>query len=170
MFRALWGRPLKAVSAVATALLLGIAALEAVVLPRHLLGGWPWLVATFLPLLILAGSLPFVVRGYVLSPGRLQVQRLLWRTEIPLESLSRAWASPEATSGSLRLFGNGGLFSFTGLFRNKRLGTYRAFFTDATRAVALELPGRNVVVSPESPAEFLAQLQRLCPSAEVLRP
>src|SRR5688572_4245788 len=123
-FRAPWGQPLKLVSLFATVLLVGISTLEAFVLPRQLLGGWPWLVGTFMPLLILVASLLFVVRGYSLSPGLLHVQRLLWSTKIPLESLRSAWASPDATSGSLRLLGNGGLYSSTGIFRNSRLGTY----------------------------------------------
>jgi hypothetical protein len=168
-FKAPWGRTLKVVSAVGTLFLTGIAALEAAVIPRDLLGGWPWAVATFLPLLILAASMLFVVRGYSLSPNLLQVQRLLWRTQIPLESLHRAWASPDATAGSFRLFGNGGLYSFTGIFRNKRLGAYRSFVTDSRRAVVLELAGRTLVVTPESPDELLAQLQLICPTAEVAR-
>lgn len=35
--------------------------------------------------------------------------------------------SPEAIRGSVRTWGNGGFFSFTGLFWNRELGNYRAF-------------------------------------------
>lgn len=162
-FAAPWGRWLKVMSLAGTALLGGVALLQVVVLPRDLLGGWPWLTGTFLPLGILAVCPLFVVRGYSLSPGRLHVQRLLWETVVPLDSLRSAWAAPDAMSGSLRLFGNGGLFSITGLFRSPRLGSYRAFVTDPRLAVVLDLGDRKVVVTPESPDAFLAQLQLVCP-------
>jgi hypothetical protein len=163
--RAPWGRSLRAVSFLATALLLGIALLEAFAIPRHLLGGWPWAAATFLPLLILFASLLFAVRSYSLENNMLRVRRLFWHTDISLNSLTSAWASPEAMSGSLRLFGNGGLYSITGIFRNARLGTYRAFATDPRCAVVLELSPRKVVITPEDPDSFVRHLQPLCPSA-----
>jgi hypothetical protein len=53
------------------------------------------------------------------------------------------------------LFGNGGLFSFTGLFRNRSLGTYRAFLTDLHRTVVLHFSKRTVVLSPSAPDDFV---------------
>ena len=169
-FTAPWGTFVRSVSAGATVLLAGIAVLEARVIPRDLLGGWPWWLGVSLPAAILLISLLFVVRGYSLGAGVLYIQRLLWQTELPLESLQAAWASPDAMSGSLRLFGNGGLYSLTGLFRNSRLGNYRAFATDPKRAVVLELERRKVVVTPDSPVDFLRQLQLVCPRATVSQP
>jgi len=60
--------------------------------------------------------------------------------------------------GSIRTFGNGGLFSFTGFYRNRLLGAYRAFVTDPRQAVVLRFPKRNVVVSPGAPEEFVRDL------------
>ncbi len=45
--------------------------------------------------------------------------------------------------GSLRLFGNGGMFSITGLYRNRALGNYRAFVTDLKKTVVLRFMKRN---------------------------
>lgn len=56
---------------------------------------------------------------------------------------------------SIRTFRNGGLFSFTGFFRNKALGAYRAFVTDPHQTVVLHFPNRTVLVSPSAPAEFV---------------
>ena len=56
---------------------------------------------------------------------------------------------------STRTFGNGGLFSFTGFFRNKALGAYRAFVTDPHQTVVLHFPTRTVVVSPSAPEQFV---------------
>lgn len=55
----------------------------------------------------------------------------------------------------LRLCGNGGLFSFSGWFRNRALGVYRAFVTDPHRTVVLRYPRRPIVLSPSSPEEFV---------------
>jgi hypothetical protein len=73
----------------------------------------------------------------------------------------------EATSKSLRLFGNSGFFCIAGLFSNRKLGRYRAFATDPQRAVVLELPARKVVVTPENPWQFLAALRTRYPEAEI---
>ena len=74
------------------------------------------------------------------------------------EGLQSADLQPGALRGSLRLFGNGVLFSFTGLFWNRTLGKYRAFLTDPKRAVVLRLPPRTVVVSPDRPEQFVAEI------------
>src|SRR6185436_1056036 len=143
----------------ATVFLLGMAAFQGTILPRGLLGGWPWFMATGLPVLIVVLSALFVVRRYTIDGGVLRIRRLLWDTVVPLDSLRRAWSSPEAMRGSLRLFGNGGLFSITGLFRNRPLGYYRAFAMDPKLSVVLDFPDRKVVITPESPERFLEQLR-----------
>ncbi len=65
---------------------------------------------------------------------------------------------PDALRGSIRLFGNGGMFSFTGLFRSPKLGRYRAYVTDPARTVTLRFADRVVVVSPSDPAAFVRDL------------
>jgi len=166
-FRAPWSALVRVVSLAGTLLLGGITAVQFVMLPSPPPVAWGLRWTLALPAAILVGCALFTVRGYELAPRRLRVRRLLWSTEIPLEDLRRAWASPEAMRGSWRLFGNGGLFSITGLFRNARLGTYRAWATDRTRAVVLELPRRPVVVTPDSPEAFLRALERCCPGVEL---
>lgn len=162
-FRAPWSATVRIVSIVGTLLLGAIGAFQLVALPSPPPVAWALRWTLALPAAILVGSALFTVRGYELGPRRLRVRRLIWSTEVPLEGLRRAWASPEAMSGSWRLFGNGGLFSITGLFRNARLGTYRAFAMDRKRAVVLELPRRPVVVTPDSPEAFLLEVERSCP-------
>lgn len=105
----------------------------------------------------------FVVSGYELAGHALRVRRLLWTTSLSLDGLRSAWHDPSAMKCSLRLFGNGGLFSVTGLYRNRALGRYRAFVTDPARAVVLLLHNRVVVVSPSDPAAFLDQLRGAFP-------
>jgi hypothetical protein len=61
---------------------------------------------------------------------------------------------------SVRLWGNGGFFSFTGFYFNRLLGRYRAWVTDPRRVVVLRFPARTVVISPAEPEEFILDLQR----------
>jgi len=68
---------------------------------------------------------------------------------------------PNATEKSIRTFGNGGLFSFSGFYHNKTLGTYRAWITDSKQTVVLAFPKRTVVISPVPPDDFVQELMSL---------
>lgn len=155
-FDAPWGTSLRWMTAVTVAVLLALAAFGAATS-----GGdaYRLLALTVLPLAILLGAIPFSILGYRITGDFLLIRRPLWTTRVDLCGLREVRADPKAMSGSLRLFGNGGLFSFTGRFRNSSLGSYRAWVTDPARAVVLELPGRTVVVSPDRPAEMAGILR-----------
>lgn len=114
-----------------------------------------------LPLAILVGSVLFTIRGYELSGSELWIRRLWWSTVVDLGGLEAVAADPAATRGSIRTFGNGGLFSFSGWFRNKTLGSYRAWITDHRNAVVLRFPRRTLVVSPSDPAAFVERVKQL---------
>ena len=158
-FDAPWAKIVKLVSVVASAILLFVV----YDVGRRVAGGWLWYLVVAGPLLILVGALLFTVRGYLLEPTRLLVQRLLWSTPIDLDGLKEVRHDPGAMKRSLRLFGNGGLFAIAGLFSNKRLGRYRAFATDPERSVVLDFGDRKIVVTPGEPAEFVRRLHELRP-------
>ncbi|HYA37682.1 MAG TPA: PH domain-containing protein [Candidatus Methylomirabilis sp.] len=122
------------------------------------------------PSLILVLAVLYVVKGYTLDATSLCVQRLLWSTRIQLEGLDRAWYDSSAMTRSLRVFGNGGLFSITGIFQNGRIGRYRAFVTDPRQAVVLRSPSRVVVLSPADPRAFLGYVRTMFPRATVGEP
>ena len=65
---------------------------------------------------------------------------------------------PRAMRKSLRTCGNGGFFSFTGFYWSKSLGAYRAYVTDLQRTVVLHYNKRTVIVSPDSPEDFIREL------------
>lgn len=117
-----------------------------------------------LPPLAVAIALFFMIRGYELHDDRLEIRRLLWATRVPLAGLERAWHDPRAMERSIRLFGNSGLFSITGLFQGREIGRYRAFVTNPRHAVVLRIGRRTVVVSPANPQSFLDALARRHPS------
>jgi hypothetical protein len=111
--------------------------------------------ANFGVLAILGLTAAFSVRGYTVQPGMLLVHRLGWATKIPLNALVSADAEPNATVGSIRVFGIGGAFAFAGKFRNATLGSYRAYVTDPSFCVVLDLGSETVVVTPDSPVRFV---------------
>jgi hypothetical protein len=122
------------------------------------LGHWPLALGVLGPWGILLGSACFTVRGYSLHRGELQIRRWLWTTRKSLHGLRGARWDPGAIRGAWRAAGNGGLFSFSGYYRNRNLGWQRWWVTDPSLAVVLEFGTRTWVVSPGDPAAFVAAL------------
>jgi hypothetical protein len=159
-----WATALKVISVSSTVVLLvlGYVAYRAIPVPSGFTHGFGFGVALVFPAILL-GAFLFSVAGYDLNAGDLYVRRPLWATRVPLAGLRRAYHEPTACRRSLRVFGNGGLYSFTGLYWNRSLGRFRLFGTDLSRAVVLVLEGRTVVVTPENPEAFVAHLRQLHP-------
>jgi hypothetical protein len=154
-FQAPWGNTLRWMTLFSGLLLVTVAALVQFNQPEDARQG-----LAALPLLLLAGAALFIVRRYTIEPNELLIQRLLWVTRLPLAGLQTVTYQPNAMRGSFRLLGNGGMFSITGLYRNRALGNYRAFVTDLKRTVVLRFAKRTVIVSPENPEQFVEELSR----------
>lgn len=156
-YRAPWSNTLKWVSLLVTVLCAGFAVFLwfRFSSPRNL----PWAPYVWpLPLVIMIWCGLFTVRGYSVGPDAILVHRLLWSTRLPLASLESVRYEPDAMRQSIRIFGNGGAYSFSGSYRNRLLGSYRAFVTDLHRTVVLRFPGRTVVISPDAPEQFVSEL------------
>jgi hypothetical protein len=158
-FRAPWSKSLIVASIFATLVCLGVAyafwtlPAEPSFEPVRL-----WL--SLVPLAIILLCALFAVRGYSITNNALLIDRLFWTTRIPLTELQSVKFDPAATHRSIRTFGNGGFFSFTGYFRNKELGSYRAFMTDRRRAVVLRFPSSVIVISPDRPEDFVSTISQ----------
>jgi Bacterial PH domain len=151
-----WPRYLKASSAIVTCL---VAAL--VVFAWRILAALPGTagaiglaIAATITAVPIVGAW-FMVSGYALEGQTLCVRRLVSTTRIPLEGLRAATYEPGACQGALRVFGNGGLYAFTGLYQNSHLGHFRLYGTDLSKSVVLVLPDQTVVVTPEQPQAFV---------------
>jgi len=156
-FGAPWGSQVRVVS---TIIVLVMIAIPVVTLTQKSDPPIPLiLVSTLAPLAVVLVSGLFAVRGYVVSGKRLIVERLGGNKRIDLSDLESIKADPESMKGSIRIFGNTGVFSITGIFRNRRLGTYTAYATDRERAVVLRFPKKIIVVTPDKPQQFIARLQ-----------
>ena len=162
-YEAPWSTSLIVMSVLTTVVCLGASTGAWLILAaRHPSGALGF--AALLPLVILFGAALFTIRGYSISSDSILVHRLLWSTALPRASLESAQVEPDAMRGSLRTFGNGGAFSFTGFYYNKRLGSYRAYVTDPRRTVVLRYANRRVVLSPATPEDFVQYLALAKPS------
>ncbi|MBB4285356.1 PH domain-containing protein [Roseospira goensis] len=93
--------------------------------------------------------------GYTLDGGSLTIHLRRGRKTLGAVACCAPVEAPLAKA--VRLWGNGGLFGFTGLYWSKRLGRYHAWLTDPRRAVRVEMTdGRRVVISPADPTACTA--------------
>ncbi len=154
-FKAPWSIALKRVSTMACVVLASITvgALAA----WRMTGAAEILLVAVLPPLVLLLSALFMVKGYVLTDDQIVVKRLGWMTRLPLDGLKSVAGDQEAMDRSLKLFGSGGVLSYTGLFWNRKIGRYRAFATDPSRSVVLSYPNRKIVITPDDPQRFIVR-------------
>jgi hypothetical protein len=160
-----WSTSLKVMSAISLVILAGVPWLVKRTVPPDAFTNWVVSFVTWACVVVVIGSLLLVIRAYELDRSQLVVHRLLWPTRIDIRGLTRVWHDPAALKGSLRVLGNGGLFSFSGLFYNRALGRYRLFGTDPKRAVVMLMTARAVVVTPEDPDAFIRVVHDLFPDA-----
>lgn len=156
-----WPGWLKVISLVSSLILIGVAYGVAKLMPRAV-----GVVSAWLTLAVLLGSALSVVRSYEVDRNRLSIQRLLWSTVIDIRGLTRVWHDPNGLRGSIRVFGNGGLFSLTGIYWSRALGRYRMFATDPKKFVGMVLPSRKIVVTPADPDAFVREIRALYPNAD----
>jgi len=100
----------------------------------------------------------FTIRGYTLTENELLIQRLLWKTRIPLQGLVSAQVAPDALRAYTCNDGNFELFSFTGYYYSKPFGHFCAFATDFKTPVVLRFEKRKIVISPSEPETFVQRL------------
>ena len=114
-------------------------------------------VAVFVGLVIVG---LFSVIAYEIDGKVLIVRHPLWSTKISLEHLTTATPTPTLAQGlSISWWSTRGIFGMLGYVHKSELGTYRAFITNFRNAVVLRFAsGMPVVVSPDSPAQFVQRL------------
>lgn len=148
-----WPRVLKITTTIGSLLLIGLTVI---------LGAYPvarWVAGA--PFVIWGLCLLYMVRGYRIEDKTLYIKRLFQETKIPLDGLKKVEHRPKALINAQRLLGNGGLFAFTGLFRNQDLGNFRLYATSPKDAVILYLPTQTIVITPANTQGLITKLQFL---------
>jgi hypothetical protein len=167
-FEAPWGTRLKLLTALVVIGLVGVSIASSLAVPQH--DDFLSLIMVASPLVVLLITALFMVRGYILTREALLIRRLGWDSKVALAGLISAEADPKAMAGSMRIFGNGGLFCIVGLFRNKKLGAYRAYATEPRLSVVLKFAKRTIVVTPDRPERFVARIRELGQLREMTSP
>ena len=117
-------------------------------------------IATAVCVLGLIALYAFSPRSYTIDGRMLLVHRLIGAKRIPLTGIRELRAANAADlSGAIRLFGNGGLFGYWGIFSTSKLGTSRWYVTDQNRPVVLITEAKTYVLSPGDVAGFLTAIQ-----------
>ena len=156
-FNAPWGRSLKLATGLCLAIVFGVFMIGLLFEPTNVAY---WRIGMlWIPTTLLIVSYFFSIRNYQVLETKLLIHRVGWKSTIDLADLESVQVDPTAMSKSIRLFGNGGLFCFAGIFRNHKLGRYRAFATSPKNSVILRFPNRTVVVTPEDPDGFAEMIK-----------
>lgn len=133
-----------------------------IALSRHLPARsfWPVALAPWSGLLIIGPVWIFSrIKAYRLTSGELRVVRVKRVNRFALAGLESVEHDKQAMKGAWKTIGNDGLGAITGSFRSKRLGKFEGLLTDAAHAVVLRWPDRTLVVSPERPGAFVAEVR-----------
>ena len=101
--------------------------------------------------------------GYAIDEGRLYIERtLLGPKAIPLVAIRACHPLPRAAlHGTIRLYGTGGLFGWTGRCQAPEMGRFRLYATNLDRLIIVQRHKRRaVVISPADTSGFLTGLRR----------
>ena len=111
-------------------------------------------------ILIVLLAYAYSPRGYEISALTLTVRRLVGNVQVPLDGLREVRpAVREDYRGCLRLWGNGGLFGYYGLFTTSRLGKCTWYVTNRSKAVVVATDSKTALFSPNDPASFIAAVR-----------
>ncbi|TNE33190.1 MAG: hypothetical protein EP349_00035 [Alphaproteobacteria bacterium] len=146
-----WSLSIKIVTILSSVLLLG--------LPLFLLGRVPFNASVFVATFswgIWVCCLLTMIRGFTLTTNLLIIHRPLWDNRFSLEAGATAVRDQNMRKGfTLRVLGNGGLFSGSGYYWNKQTGIFRAFISNQHKAVWIKTPNKTLVISPDDPETFV---------------
>ena len=111
-------------------------------------------------ILVFALSYYFSVTKYEISGNRIVVHRPFDSVTIPKGELTATRIYAKDIRMSIRTFGIGGVFSYTGTFWNSKFGSMTWYVTKMDNAVLL-VDGRSnkTVISPDNPEKFIESLQ-----------
>ncbi|HEY1206433.1 MAG: PH domain-containing protein [Bryobacteraceae bacterium] len=126
------------------------------------------IVIAFLLFLGLCLAYAYSAREYVCEGRSVIVKRLVGDVTIPLDGLREARAAAKDDfCGCMRLWGNGGLFGYYGLFRTTKLGKCTWYVTNRKNAVVLVAESKTVLLSPDDASGFLGAIGAFVAAAPV---
>jgi hypothetical protein len=120
----------------------------------------------FVAIAIVGIAFAFSPRRYIISNGTITVERLFGDAHISLEGISLArTVTKDDLRGCIRLWGNGGLFGYYGLFRTRALGVCSWYVTNRKHGIVVKTASKTVLFSPDDLPGFLASVKSASPPA-----
>jgi hypothetical protein len=109
---------------------------------------------------IIVLSYAYSPRGYAIQERTIVVKRLIGNARISLDGVSELRkADADDFRGCIRLFGDGGLFGYYGLFRTSKLGKCWWYVTNRSNAMIVITGAKTVVISPDDVDGFIAAIR-----------
>jgi len=110
--------------------------------------------------LLLVGVYAWSPLGYSIEGRAIRVHRRSGDAVLPLDDIREARiATAGDLSGCIRLFGNGGLFGYYGLFSTARLGKCTWYVTNRAHTVVVVTARKTALFSPDDMDGFLSAIQ-----------
>ena len=112
-------------------------------------------------LIIYLSAYLFRPQGYIITDEALIIKRSVSPVTILRSNItSTEQLSNNSLSGSIRLFGVGGLFGYFGKFSNRKLGTMTWYATrrNSNVVVVITADQKKIILTPDEPAAFLAAI------------
>lgn len=98
------------------------------------------------------------VKSYSLMENKIIVQMGSYTREYDIDQIQEI-KKPHILFMKLRkIYGNGGLFSYTGLYSYPKIGRFKAFVTNWDHCIILKMRDEQIALSPENYESFLDQI------------
>ncbi len=123
--------------------------------PAVMLAPLVFLVTPVLLLFALRGEAP---TGYTLDDNAVHIERRAGAFTIPLSAIREVRELPPQVT-FIRIGGSGGWYGYYGEFKSRDLGQVTMYATRSDDRVFLATDGRKYIITPASPAAFVADLQ-----------
>lgn len=124
-----------------------------------------------LAVVIIFATYAWSPRSYALEDRTIRVHRIAGDAIFPLDDIREARiATPSDVSGAIRLFGNGGVFGYYGLFRTSKLGKCTWYVTNRNNSVVVVTGGKTALFSPDDVDGFLTAIGTAAPIKGVPAP
>jgi len=117
---------------------------------------------------VLFFAFAFSPRAYSIQDRSIVVKRLIGNVSISLDGIREVRvATADDLSGAYRLWANGGLFGYYGLFSTSKLGRCRWYLTNRKNAVVAVTEHKTSLFSPDDVNGFLAAIRAAVPVAAI---
>lgn len=108
-------------------------------------------------------QIPFNIK---IEENKLKLNKIIGKLEININDIDEA--NILLGDMGIRLFGSGGLFGFTGYFKNKKLGKYIAYVMDTNNKFYIKLKsGKTYVFSCDDPEQLVSDIKNILNSVPI---